>query len=276
VLVGLFSLITGKHTGGKPYGRQGEQDAVYIAFSRDGFHWWRPPASSEDPRTAFLPMSTVKGAWNFQNVQSSGGGFLTFEDDLRFFVGGRSGTCAGVQPPRSSCPFNGNGTTGVGIMRRDGFGSLLALGPAQSASTTMTTRPLTFDASRIGRGGKGAGGAGGEAISLFVNADVSVANGCLTVALLDATTREPLPAVNASAPLCALDSVRTRVDFPQSGDLSFLSGKAFRVRFTIAGKGSRLYAFWLGTKVCGESRGYVAAGSASFNRTTDAFGSCSA
>ena len=274
ILVGLLSLITGKHTGGHPVGREGEQDAVFVAFSRDGFHWWRPLPSFDGLRTPFLPMSAAKADWNFQNVQSAGGGFLTLEDELRFFVGGRSGTCEGIQPPRPHCSYNGNATTGFASLRRDGFASLLAFGPAQTSASSLTTRPLSFNASRIHQI---SGAAGGSALFLFVNADVSVAHGCLTVQVVDETTREPLARLDASTPLCAINSMRARVDFPRAaggGDLAPLAHKPFRLRFTLTGKGSRLYSFWVGTKACGESRGYVAAGSSSFNRTTDVYGLC--
>ena len=63
VMVGLFTLITGKDCDPpRPWGRGGEQDAVFLGWSRDGFHWFRPPP----PREPFLPMSDVQGAWNFR------------------------------------------------------------------------------------------------------------------------------------------------------------------------------------------------------------------
>jgi hypothetical protein len=94
VLIGLPTILTGKRcTPAGPYGRGGEQDAVYLSFSRDGFNFQRAP----DRRRAFLPMAEIPGSWNSQNVQSVGGGFLVVGDQLRFFVGARSGTCRGVR-----------------------------------------------------------------------------------------------------------------------------------------------------------------------------------
>ena len=94
MVVGLFSIITGKRcVPPRPFKRGGEQDAVYVGFSRDGFNFQRSPIRD----TAFLPMSEAYHAWNFQNVQSVGGGFLTLNDTLRFFVGARSGDCVGAR-----------------------------------------------------------------------------------------------------------------------------------------------------------------------------------
>ena len=45
------------------------------------------------------------------------------------------------------------------------------------------------------------------------------------------------------------------------------------VKVRLRGKGARLFSFWVGS-ACGESRGYVAAGSARFNTTRDRAGGC--
>ena len=109
VMVGFFGLITAKdEKPPRPYGRAGEQDAVFLGFSRDGFHWHRPNVhetskSTSNRRTPFLPMSTTKDDWNFLNVQGVGGGFLVIDGasqnrsqgQLQFYVGARSGTCDG-------------------------------------------------------------------------------------------------------------------------------------------------------------------------------------
>ena len=63
VIIGLFSIITGKRClPPRPFQRAGEQDAVYVGFSRDGFHFQRSPVRS----TAFLPMGTKLHSWNFR------------------------------------------------------------------------------------------------------------------------------------------------------------------------------------------------------------------
>ena len=69
IVVGLFSIITGERcVPPRPFKRGGEQDAVYVGFSRDGFfNFQRSPVRAR----AFLPMSKTYHAWNFQNVQST-------------------------------------------------------------------------------------------------------------------------------------------------------------------------------------------------------------
>ena len=60
IVVGFFSIITGKRCNPpRPFGRGGEQDAVYVGFSRDGFNFQRSPVRSR----AFLPMSKTLHAW---------------------------------------------------------------------------------------------------------------------------------------------------------------------------------------------------------------------
>ena len=110
--------ITGKYCGpDSPFNRTGEWDSVFVAFSRDGFHWSRPVV--DGGHRVFLPMSDAVAppwVWNKANVQSVGGGFVvqdpsppspspltsatatameTDEEDnvgtLRFYVGARTG-----------------------------------------------------------------------------------------------------------------------------------------------------------------------------------------
>ena len=52
-------------------------------------------------------MNDSVGSWNYQNVQSVGGGFLTLEDKLRFYVQGRSGSCEGAREGCVHGEFNG-------------------------------------------------------------------------------------------------------------------------------------------------------------------------
>ena len=48
VVIGLQSIITGKRCVPRaPFGRGGEQDSVFLSFSRDGFHFQRSPVRHE-------------------------------------------------------------------------------------------------------------------------------------------------------------------------------------------------------------------------------------
>ena len=67
VIVGLFSILTGKrcadgrnHSDAESqnvYNRTGEWDSVFTGYSRDGFHWFRPIDDSGRHRV-FLPQDT--------------------------------------------------------------------------------------------------------------------------------------------------------------------------------------------------------------------------
>ena len=66
-MVGLFSLITAEVCG-----KHEEADTVFVAFSRDGWHWSRPAPDASGHRTAFLGLDPRGNftAWNYQNVRS--------------------------------------------------------------------------------------------------------------------------------------------------------------------------------------------------------------
>ena len=88
-----------------------------------------------------------------------------------------------------------------------------------------------------------------------------------------------------SAPICDVDSTRVQVQWNATAPGARASSSSpsplppalvntpFRLRFRLRGKGARLFSFWVGS-ACGESRGYVAAGSARFNTTRDRAGGC--
>src|SRR4051812_33357115 len=83
LLLGLFTIWHGDPERQIPKGRP-KLNSVSLGFSRDGFHWQCPD------RRAFYGNSNVKGAWNYGNVQSVGGGCLVVRDQLYFYCSGRS------------------------------------------------------------------------------------------------------------------------------------------------------------------------------------------
>ena len=112
---------------------------------------------------------------------------------------------------------------------------------AASEPGTLTTRPLTFQGSR-----------------LYVNADVP--EGELRVEVLDGDR-----AVRTSTPIRA-NGTKLAVRWGE-GDLSGLSGKPLRLRFHL--KQGRLYSFWVSSDAGGASGGYVAAGGPGFDGPRD-------
>ena len=147
VMLGLFTIFRGESRD-----REKPND-ICVAFSRDGFHWDR------SARLPFLTVSERPGDWNWGNVQSAGGGCLVVGDRLYFYVSGRQGI------PGTNLP--GKCSTGLAVLRRDGFASLTDQWPAGTPRrvlgdrTSVITRPLRFR----GR-------------HLFVNADAAGRDSC--------------------------------------------------------------------------------------------------
>ena len=210
---------------------------VKLAFSRDGFHWYRPD------RRAFLPVSEEKGAWNYGNVQSAGGGCLVVGDRLHFYCSGRAGATMPGSDDR-----NAGGSTGLAFLRRDGFASM----GADADGGSLTTRPVTFR----GR-------------YLFVNVDSS--EGELRAEVLGRDGKVVAPFSTANCKAVRQDGTLVRLDWQGAPDLSSLSGQPVVLRFHL--KKGRLYAFWVSPDESGASYGYVAAGGPGFTSNRDTVGS---
>jgi hypothetical protein len=235
VLLGLFTIFRGERLD-----REKPND-VCIGYSRDGFHWHRPD------RTAFIRVSEHVGDWNWANVQSAGGGCLVVGDKLYFYVSGRRGVPGSTEP--------GTCSTGLAILRRDGFASMDRSVPRAHVERvdpavppgTLVTRPVSFS----GR-------------YLFVNVDTM--DGELRVELLDREGRE-------MSGFSAEECVPVRGDSTQAGvrwresDLGGIAGQPVRFRFRLTA--GSLYAFWVSRSSGGESGGYVAAGGPGFTTLAD-------
>jgi hypothetical protein len=213
-----------------------KQNSLGVGFSRDGFHWDRPD------RRAFLPVSEKAGDWNWGNVQSAGGCCLVVGDHLYFYVSGR----AGKSLPGCTYVENG-GSTGLALLRRDGFASMDA-GDAEGA---LTTRAVRF-------GGK----------YLFVNA--TTGTGELRVEVLDRERQVIAPFRRENCVPLRADGTLQAVAWQGVSDLAPLAGRPVRFRFHLH-RGS-LYAFWVSPDASGASHGYVAAGGPGFSGDADTVG----
>lgn len=234
VLLGLFTIFRGERN------EREKPNDICVSFSRDGFHW------SREERRPFISVSERQGDWNWSNVQSAGGGCLIVNDQLYFYVSGRSGV------PGTNAP--GVCSTGLATLRRDGFASLSdrrAPGAATrvwpNRSPEVITRPVRFN----GR-------------FLFVNAEVGVE---LRAEVLDRDG-----GVIAGLALADCDPIKgggTRVPVRWRGgpSLETLSGTPVRFRFVL--NDARLFAFWVSPSPRGESRGYVAAGGPGLTGSAD-------
>ena len=233
LLLGLFSIHKGPPNEVCKERMIQKRNEVVLGFSRDGFHFYRPD------RRAFLAVNESKGAWNWGNVQSVGGGCLVVGDKLYFYFSGRA---------LNDEFWDGEGSTGLAILRRDGFASMDAgLQPG-----TLTTRLLQF-----------------EGKQLYVNADA--AKGQVRVEILDQHSQVIAPFTKEASTVIETDTTIGRVHWDGASDLAAVAGSPVRFRFHL--KQAHLYAFWVGEDRSGASSGYVAAGGPGFTTgTTDTVG----
>jgi hypothetical protein len=225
VLLGCFSIMHG--SSGKRKGND-----IVLGYSRDGFYWNRPD------RRPFIAKSPQPGDWNYDYVQSAGGCCLIVGDKIYFYVSGRSDDYSRPGAYRS---------TGLAILRRDGFASM----QANEAGGTLTTRLVRFR----GR-------------YLFVNADAEF--GELRVEVLDEQGRVIEPFTKTVCVPVAVNSTLTQVKWNGNSSLAGTSGKPVRFRFLL--RNASLYAFWVSPEASGASHGYVAAGGPGFAGSTDTVG----
>ncbi len=227
VILGLFDIWVGQKI------HRPKPNYLTVGFSRDGFHWDRPS------RRPFIPLSDRKGDWNWGNMQSAGGCCLIVGDKLHFYVSGR----AGVEGSAGS----GVCSTGLAVLRRDGFASM----DAGETTGTLTTRPIVFK----GR-------------HLFINSDA--AGGEIRVAVLTASG-EPIPVYDQHRcmPITTNRTIQS-VRWAEAFDLSALAGKPMRFRFHVTH--AKLYSFWVSPDDSGASYGYVAAGGPGFTQPRDTVG----
>ncbi len=231
VLLGLFSIWRGDYRSpatdkakellalGRP-----KQNSVCTGFSRDGFHWDRPD------RRPFMPTSEKMGDWNWGNVQSTVPCCLVVGDQLWFYVSGR----AGKSFPGSQ-NLDAGGSTGLAVLRRDGFASM----DAADAPGTLTTRPVRFRGSH-----------------LFVNLDAP--QGELRAEVLDEEGRPIAPFDRARCRPVSGNGTRLAVVWDGAKDLGAVAGKPVRLRFHLTR--GRLYAFWVTPDPAGASYGHLPSG----------------
>ena len=149
-------------------------------------------------------------------------------------------------------PASGLCSTGLALLRRDGFASM----DAGKEPGTLTTRPLGFQ--------------GGY---LFVNADTE--KGELRAEILDEKGEVIEPFTRARCVPIRADKTLQGVTWTKDageppGLIRRLAGQPVRFRFYLTA--GRLYAFWVSHAESGASHGYVAAGGPNFKGPTDTVG----
>lgn len=203
-----------------------KRNEVFIGYSRDGFHWYRPT------HTPFFGVDQKGDAWNWGNVQSVTGSPIIKGDSLYFYVSGR-------KLNDSHLMWDGNMSTGLATLRRDGFASM-----DTKSKGFLVTRCLSFN-------GK----------YLFINADVK---GTLLVEVLDSSNNViPGYSLRDCIPFKG-DDTKHLITWGKNKTISSLRNKPVKFKFYI--ESGALYSFWVSPWVEGESRGYTAGGGPGLNR----------
>ena len=201
-----------------------KQNSICIGFSRDGFQWDRPV------HRAFCQTSEKRGDWNWGNLQSVANACLVMGDQIYIYMSGR----AGLSFPE--CKYtDAGGSTGLAILRRDGFASMNA-GVKQG---TLVTRAIQFSGKH-----------------LCVN--LEAAGGELLVEALDENQKVIPPFTRKNCDALSVDKTLALVRWKGAADLSALAKKPVRFRFIL--KQGKLYSFWVSPDRSGTSHGYIAVG----------------
>ena len=211
-----------------------------FAYSRDGFHWYRPD------RRASIPAER-RDVWDRAYVRSLHNLCCVRGDMLWFYYGAFQGDANKTHRAKFKNGMYCNGATGIAFLRRDGFASM----DADATAGTLTTRPVRFSGSR-----------------LFVN--VNNPQGELRVEILDQAGQAIAPYTLDECRPVQVDSTLQEIVWNDKEDLADLQGKTVRFRFTLQ-QGS-LYAFWVSRDASGRSDGYVAGGGPGFTGSTDTVG----
>lgn len=218
ILLGYFTVWQGPENNVCDQLRTQKRNEVLIGWSLNGRDWIRDSIP-------FLPVSPIKEAWNAGNVQSTNGNPLIVGDSLYFYVSGRF----------NNPEWESNFSTGLAMLRRDGFVSL----HTGIEEGFLITAPVKLNDKH-----------------LFVNAEVEKD---LRVAVLDEQGRE---IEGFSLRECNVirnkNGTKLPITWKKKSNLSSLEGQKIQLKFKLS-KGD-LYAFWFSGQESGESGGYTAGG----------------
>ena len=245
LLVGQFAVLTPDRISGMC-----KSTSIFLGFSRDGFHWTRPPA----PRQPL-----AHPALGLEYMQPIAGNFLVHGDRMHVYLGGAK--CK----KNADAHIDGGAyntrtideVTALAVMRRDGFASVGA--PASTVATPdstvveLLTRAVIFRARSY----------------LFVNVEALAADGELRVAILDEKLQEfPLFSLEKCAALTGVNNTRIIVRWQGHQSLEKLRGRVVHFRFLLTR--ARLFAFWVSPTRAGHSAGHFGSGGGpSIHRSVD-------
>lgn len=220
IMLGFFSVWQGPENDVCAADNVIKRNQIMVGYSRDGYSWFR-----EDMNPFLAVDANTPTAWNQGNLQSVAGAPLIVGDKLYFYLSGRR--------------LNGTNeitTTGLAMLRRDGFASMKGTGELQ-------TPLLKFSGSHF-----------------FVNAKVT---GEMKVELLDSDNKVIEGFSKDECKPVKGDNVKTKVEWNGNASLTALKDKQIKVKFYI--DNGEIFAFWISPSASGESMGYTAGGGPGLN-----------
>ncbi len=220
IMLGFFSVWQGPENDVCASDNVIKRNQVMVGYSRDGYNWFR-----EDMNPFHAVNTTTSDAWNQGNLQSVAGAPLIVGDKLYFYLSGRR--LRGTQEIT---------TTGLAMLRRDGFASMKGTGELQ-------TPLLKFDGSYF-----------------FVNANVT---GEMKVELLDFNNKVIEGFSKDECKVLKGDNVKAKIEWTGNASLASLKDKQLKVKFYI--DNGEIFAFWISPSANGESMGYTAGGGPGLN-----------
>ena len=240
LMVGLFTIFRGQHPG--PVGFR--HNEVYLGFSRDGFHWYRPD------RRPWITRGSLPKDWDWSDVQAMAGGFNVLGRRLNFMYSARGRDEDGTE----------TGGVGLASIRRDGFVSL----DADENSGLIITKPLKFT----------------YAGYMLINMKTNAPDGEIRVAVFSEAGRQLQITKNDSGDQTSFslencvpvrnDQTLTSVNWSGIPHMGMLMNRPIRLVFQL--KNASLYSFWISQSRRGRSEGYPAAGGLHFTGPIDDIG----
>ena len=215
---------------------------ILLGFSRDGFSWSRTPIAqpvpaegfelTPDRRFPFIGQELGGRDWNSQGIGSVVGGLAIVGKDRQH---------------ESLRLFYTSESSGVGILRRDGFASVGSLTPDRGA-VLVTTVPLIFHTQKQ---------------RLFLNLIGGLS--ALTIVEPDSGAHSGPPLLSAEPLPSSTNStmIELKMRAGAVSSLGALRGKPFRISFELEPR-AQLYSFWLSSTEGGQSGGWLGSGGASY------------
>ena len=203
---------------------------LQLAFSRDGFHWDRTC------RETFIGAEPHrKNSWERGYIHSVGGVCNVVDDKLYFYYTAFQGDESNLNPLQHWNGLYANASTGLAVLRRDGFASM----EADEEEGVLLTRPVTFSGKH-----------------LFVN--INGPRGRLYAEVCQPNGK-PIPGFTRDECLpISIDSTKQLVTWKDGDSIESLAGKTVRIKFYLTN--SKIYAFWVSRNRDGVSGGATAAG----------------